>query len=554
MSKQLLLTAGESIDITASFMMTATVDKAKRTISGTVVSYGEIGNTSHGKTRFTAGGVSIPEDVTRVKLLEMHDQERSVGHMVSYDDNAERLYASYRVVEGAAGDAALEAVENKSRDAFSLGANIGEYVFDEDDVLVVSGSTLLETSLVTIPAFSNSRIDQIAANRKGMKMTEEEKRKLAEARALVKAAADAEAAAALTAGAAPQGTPAPVVEASAPAPFNAPQLAPLAAANAELDLDGLAMRIAAGFQNGGGSAASVTMNVLAKVNPKLMVTAALTDVVPADDGGTATDATRSKWIGELWQASRTERPTIDSLGKPERLTSMKVHGYKLVPPKDGDVPRHMVNKYAGSKTPIPASAKWKTAPESATADRWAGGWDVDRIFFDFNDYGYVKANIRGAFEDYLMQTEAAAVARMLAAATPVAGADVLELLANMGAAASALGSTISKIQFGSAHWAQFTTLTTAEVPWWLQKQGSLNLGTNEGNAGNMSFNVNHELGASEALASDKRAATYYETPVINVQAIDIANGGVDLGVFGYDAMIINDARAIFKAEPPVVAP
>jgi len=545
-----LLTAGAPIDLTASFMMTATADTAKRTISGTVVVYGEIGNTSHGKTRFTAGAVTIPEDVTRVKLLEMHDQERSVGHMVSYDDNDERLYASYRVVDGAAGDAALEAVNNKSRDAFSLGASIGEYNFDSDDVLVVAGSVLLETSLVTIPAFSNSRIDQIAATRKANLMTEEEKRKLAEAKALVKAAADAEAAALVTAGAAPQGTPAPKVEASAPAPFNAPQIK--AGNPADLDLDGLAMKIAAGFQSGGASAAAMSMQVLAKVNPPMFVKAELTDVVPADDAGLATDATRSKWIGELWQARRTERPTIDSLGTPSKLTSMKVHGFKLIPPKDGDVPRHMINKYEGNKTAVPASAKWKTGPASANAQRWAGGWDVDRVFFDFNDYGYIKANLQGAYEDYLMQTEAGAVAALLAAATPVAGADVLELLANIGLAASKLGSSISKIQFGTDHWAQFTTLTTAEVPWWLQKQGSLNLGTNEGNAGNMSFNVNHELAPAEALASDKRAATYYETPMINVQAIDIANGGVDLGVFGYDAMIINDARAIFKAEAPVI--
>ena len=540
-----ILTAGmEAVDITASFMMTATVDESKREISGTVVAYGEIGNTSHGKTRFNAGAVTVPEDVTRVKLLEMHDQERSVGHMVSYDDNAERLYATYRVVDGAPGDAALEAVKNKTRDAFSLGANIGEYNFDGDDVLVVAASTLLETSLVTIPAFSNSRIDKIAANRKAMIMTEEEKRKLAEARVLVKAAADAEAAEAVKG--TPAALPAPVkVEASAPAPFNAPQIAPKAAAAAGLDLDGLAMRIAAGFQNGGGSAAAVNMQVLAKVNPALMMTAALTDVVPADDAGLATDATRSKWIGELWQARRTERPTIDALAK-QRLTSLKVHGYKLVYPETP-----LVNKYAGSKAPIPASGKVKTAPADATAQRWAGGWDVDRVFFDFNDYGFVKSVIQAAYEDYLMQTEAAAVVKLMGAATPVAGADVLEVLANLGSSAAALGSNISKVQFGSDHWAQFTTLTTAEVPWWLQKQGSLNLGTTEGNAGGMTFNVNPNIDPAEALAHDKRAATYYETPVINVQALDIANGGVDLGVFGYDAIIVNDARAIFKAEAPV---
>lgn len=544
MKKGFMLTASAvpAIDIKASFNLTATADTKERSVGGTVVEYGEVGLTNAGKTKFIAGSIEVPTDLPRVKLLEMHDQERSVGHLARYTDTPERMVASYRVANGPAGDAAIEAVQQKTRDALSLGAEITGYHY-EGDVLVVTAARLYETSLVTVPAFTNSRIDQIAATRKAEKLTEEEKRKLAEAQA--KAAADETARAAVAAA----GPAAPVVVQAAqtnPAPL-APPAAP---AGDDMSLDQLARNIVAGFKANHAGVAGV-MNVVAKANPPMFVNAALTDVVPADDPGLSTDVTRPKWLGELWQARRIDRPTIDSIGKLP-LTSLKVHGYSITYPAATDVPAHLINKYDGAKAPVPASAKLKTAPKSEEAQRYAGGWDVDRAYFDFNDYGFIATTLRAAHDDYLAQTEAEAVAKLLAAATAVEGADVLEILSLLGAAAANLGSNLSKIQFGSDMWKQFTSLSTAEVPWWLQKQGSINLGTSEGNAGGLLFNTNPELAPGEVLANDKRAATHYETPLINVQAQHIANGGVDLGVFGYDLTMINDARAIFKGSTPVV--
>jgi hypothetical protein len=52
--------------------------------------------------------------------------------------------------------------------------------------------------------------------------------------------------------------------------------------------------------------------------------------------------------------------------------------------------------------------------------------------------------------------------------------------------------------------------------------------------------------AGTVIAGDRRAVTQY-TPRGNpfeVRAVDIANGGMDVGVFGYSAELVNDPLGI----------
>ncbi|AYN56961.1 major capsid and protease fusion protein [Arthrobacter phage Atraxa] len=516
-------------------LVTASASKEDRTINGEIVTYGVVGYTSMGPTIFEPGSIRVHSELSRVKLLEMHDMERSLGYMSSVQDSTERLKGSFKVAPTPEGDRALEAVTNQTRDALSLGVNVTEYAFSDDGTLIVKGSDLNETSLVTVPAFSESRVSSISAAREAAMSNPNPNGPTV---APVTEAPKVEAAQ-VTAPVVPAAPVAPAVQATQ---FMAPpQIHAGAGAGQGVDLDTLARQITAGIKASGASLAMGT--VLAKANPPMFMTAELTDVVPADEAAAPfTDVARPKWLGELWQAKRTERPTIDSLGKPEKLTSLKATGYQLV---RADATKFM-NKYPGGKADVPKSGKWKTAPAETTAERYAGGWDVDRAYFDFNDHGFIKATIQGAYEDYLMDTEADVLAKLMAAATASTGADVLEILTKLGADAGKVGATLSKIQFGSDMWAQLTSLTTAEVPWWLQQQGKINLAETTGNAGGLTFNLNHELAAGAVEAHDRRAATFYETPMINVQAQDIGRGGVDLGVFGYAAVIINDKRAIFK--------
>ena len=54
------------------------------------------------------------------------------------------------------------------------------------------------------------------------------------------------------------------------------------------------------------------------------------------------------------------------------------------------------------------------------------------------------------------------------------------------------------------------------------------------------------LAAGDILAGDTRSATFYEEPTpIRVNAIDLPKGGVDLGLFGYHALLVNDPNSLF---------
>lgn len=512
-----------------------TASAEARTIGGAIVEYGVVGYASTGPTIFEAGSLSFPADLGRVKFLLMHDMERPIGVMSALAQDGTTPRGEFTVLPGALGDTALAEAADGRRDGLSVGVMITDYEYrDSDGVLVVRAARVTEVSLVTIPAFENALVS--TASLKGTDMSQTQQAPAPQA--LTASTPAAPAAEPTEPPAAP--TPAPqaaaaAVQTPAPAPQPAaaastppePQAPPIMVTGTGTDLDTLSARIAGHFATGGNGS---------------NLTAALTDVLVPDDGGDSTTTKRGQWVDELWQATRTERPIIDSIAhKP--LKSLRVYGWKRIYPEG-----HLVDKYDGGKAAIPASGKMTTAPDEVTAQRWAGGWDVDRAFVDFNDEQFIRMTLEAATDDYKMQTEADVVAQFLAAATIVPDVTTLTgALTQLGLRSAGLGSRISRIQFGATAWAKFLDLPTDQVPWWLQKQGTINLSDTNGNAGGLSFSVNQELPADELLAYDSRAATFYEkTPPVQVQALDISRGGVDLGVFGYTALMINDPRAIFQ--------
>ncbi|NAZ17889.1 hypothetical protein GT020_17750 [Glutamicibacter soli] len=510
-----------------------------RSIKGVICNYGVLGMPSTGPTIFAAGSLKFPDELRRVKFLAMHDQDRPLGFMASLGAEANGdPNGAFTIAEGPAGDEALAMLADGRRDGLSVGATIDAYEWNDQDQLVVTAATVREVSLVTIPAYSNS----LATASAELKGTDMSGKNVTFVGAQLTASAVTEeptpAPATATAAAAEQTPPAqPAAPVAAQAAPVAPQAAPVAPseAKASASLSLLTANIAGHFANGGTGST---------------LTAALTDVLVTDDDPKGA-IIQPQWLGELWRATLVERPTIDSLSS-KPLTGLKAKGYR----RERVNATKLMNKYEGNKTDTPPSGKVKTVLVEEDVQRFFGGWDVDRAIFDFGDEELVRINLEAANDDYLEQTEADAVAKLLDNATVIpAQEDILAILRELGIAAARIGSNLSKIQMGGDLWSQFSTLTTAEVPWWLQRQGELNLSTTSGNAGGLSFNFNPNLGDGEIEAHDKRAATHFETPRLRVQAIDIARGGVDLGLYGYAHTMINDKRAIFKSSlTPVVVP
>jgi HK97 family phage major capsid protein len=140
-------------------MTVLAADTVKRTISGTIVTWNEQGNTSVGPTVFASDSIEIKP----VKLLLEHDRTRPIGKMIAHEVTKNGIVATFKIANTMAGeDALIEATEGL-RDGFSVGAQINEWV-NASGVMKITSATLDEVSLVTDPAIDSARVSEVAAS------------------------------------------------------------------------------------------------------------------------------------------------------------------------------------------------------------------------------------------------------------------------------------------------------------------------------------------------------------------------------------------------------
>jgi hypothetical protein len=143
------------IDVTAANAET-------RTIEGIAVPYGESANL--GGTTYTFERGSLTAARTRTPLLLGHDRNRPVGVLTELADTPTGAIARFRVDQGAEGDLALEQATTGSRGGLSIGAEIVTAEDAGNGTVRVTAASLLEISLVAIPAFSGSSVTSVAAD------------------------------------------------------------------------------------------------------------------------------------------------------------------------------------------------------------------------------------------------------------------------------------------------------------------------------------------------------------------------------------------------------
>jgi HK97 family phage prohead protease len=526
----------------------ATASASSRTISGLIVPFGEVGYASSGPTRYSKGSLRVPADLSRVKLLIQHDTyAAAVGEMTDYSETNDGATATFYLPPGDAGDEALAAAADGTRDGLSIGTLITDYTYDPQngDTIIVAeaGAQLTEVSLVTIPAFQSARVIKVTA------ATDQQRISRMTTTPTPQPAAPAQPTEPVVpATAAATEPPAEVTEHDViaftaalrqiiAANPQAAQVIPPAAGSEGKTLRQIASEFAAGYRAG-----KSPFELVAAINS----TAALTDIVPANDAGEG--FIRPQWEGQLWQASRATRPFIDAAGTPKGITGLKVQGWQY-----DLTAMPTIDPYAGDKAAIPTS-NIKTKPVEADVVRRAGGWDFDRVYVDLGSPDFIEATLVAALDDYKRKSETFVVDGLLTAATAVTGGTTFaDNLARLGSAAVTLGASLTKVAMSTDQWLAFAALSESDVPWWLRNQGSLNLGTTSGNAGGIEFESVPELADGTILAVDGRAYTVYEKAPISVQALNIPNGGIDLGVFAYLSMIVNDARAVLKITAPAGA-
>jgi len=136
---------------------------SERTISGKIVPFnGEIGQTSAGKVIFEKGSIEIPES-PKPKLLLEHDAKKPIGRMVSYREDEDGIYATFKISNTTRGNDALIEASEQLRSGLSVGVEVIDGKREKDVYRVIS-SRMAETSLVQAAAFKSAEVLSVAAS------------------------------------------------------------------------------------------------------------------------------------------------------------------------------------------------------------------------------------------------------------------------------------------------------------------------------------------------------------------------------------------------------
>lgn len=539
----LTLHAEDADDLTAvDAAQPLTADAEARTLTGIVAPYGVYGYTSAGRVKIRAGAITVPADLSRVKLLEHHTNPahppRAVGVAIHAEDTETGLRMTFRIASTPAGDEALTAAAEQVKDAFSV--ELARVRTHRDEVLAGS---LTAVAHVPLPAYADSRIESVAASHHEGEtpMTAEQRARLTELRAKDTLSQD-EAAELSQLAIAEQ------------ADSDAGQDDAAGADETDSSASGTSDSGSSGGDGGGTvDAAARRPNTLTAAtsdshavgtlgdlfaslaavhngerSPEL--TAALEDVAYSS----SPFASQPEYVGELWDGVEYQRKFTELL-RQHPLTSLRAKGYRWIEEPD-------VDDWAGDKSDVPSNeVSWEEV--EFTAKRLAGAHDLAREYWDFGDTEAINAFFRKQAENYKKRTDRKALDAILAAATGTTGVvgSILRAAATAANEVETLtdGQEATAILVNNADWLGLLDITGFDVPAYLRDVLHLEPGN---------FRRSSHVPAGQVVALAKPAMRWRELPgvPIRVTAEHIARGGRDTGLFGYWMTMTDNPDGIRK--------
>jgi len=145
---------------------------APRTITGIAVPWDTVATVSGGeKVMFKRGAFDL--NAKPARLLENHDG-RPIGIVNEIIDLENGLGFTASFARSQQADNVVELIQMSAYDSVSVGAVPRKFKYDKNGVMVVSSADLQELSVVSVPAFADAVIEQIAASEHDPEEVEEE--------------------------------------------------------------------------------------------------------------------------------------------------------------------------------------------------------------------------------------------------------------------------------------------------------------------------------------------------------------------------------------------
>ena len=506
-----------------NFPVTLTAaDSNARTLTGRIVTWGETGFTSAGATVFAENSITIPKNV---KLLLEHDRTRPIGKLLSYEVTPQGIEASFKIAGTIAGDDSLLEAAEGLRDGFSVGIKLNEWE-NVDGSMVVKSSQMIETSLVTDPAIDSARVSEVAASENEVSETtvsdvqpEGEQVSDTTVPEVAPAAETVEAAKTEV-----------TVSASAPVAYTTPRVN---------------LNVTAGQYAKAQLAAS-----RGDADARDLV-AALQVATVAENTGTVPPNYLKDVIGVI----DSSRPFIDSIER----AALPASGMKIFTPKLGAQATVAVTAEGAEFSSTDTAVTF----QEDTVVKFAGAGRLDLELVDRSDPSFLDLYIRELAASYAQKTDAYAAQIAAQNATQSSSSTIYKAIA-LGIADSfgVMRMTPNRLlvaNTGGEDGIDFSGLLgavdstgrpifAAAIP--SNANGLISQGSTAGTVAGLSLVVDanytgDDANAKHALVYPSNAMRFHESSQIQLRTAVVANGQLDIGLYGY-ACVVNRYPAAFR--------
>jgi len=491
--------------LTFSAELTANVEE--RTISGKIVpaGTGEVGNTSAGRVVFEKGAIALPEDPKTIKLLNQHDMKQPLGKATSFTVDEDGIYASFKISRSNRGTEALILAEEGLQSGLSVGVEVIK-AKNKLGVMHVTAAKLFEVSLVTEPAFKSAQVIDVAAEE-----TPADEIQPTESETVLDTT--------------PETVAAPEVEASA-----------VEAARPTVAVTNVRERVA-----------PLTAGQYLEANIK----AAMGDdearrvVRAADDTSTNTGLTLPQHLNEFATNTISGRPAVDAVSK----GVLPASGMSFTLPKISTAPTITIEAENGALGGVEMASTYITVDVKKAAGIQTISWEL----LDRSSPAFYDQLIRELNDAYAKYTDTAMVAAFTASGTAastqagtIAGLKAY-IAKEVPAAYAASGKFATNLVANTAWWetilgADDTTnrpLFTAAQP--SNAPGAVSGQSITGQVLGLNLSVDPHMSVTtlideSAFIVAPESFRYYEAPKTTLQVQALANGQLQVAVYGYYAI------------------
>ena len=503
-------------------------DTGRRIISGVVVPFGKVGNTSAGPVIFEQGSIAI-HDSTKIKLLAQHDPTNPIGRAQSFTTPDTAIMGTFKISASQKGTDYLIMASEDLIGGLSVGVEVIASKPSKDGTLYVSAAVLKEVSLVESPAFKDAIVTKVAASEGEADPTTE-----TESEAIVTEETPVPEAVL------PEAAPAETVEASRP--------------TIKASTPYITSSVRSPIKSMGGYALHTIKAQLGDEDSALYVKAA------ADSTSTNPAFNPTQYLTNMFVSNTNfARPAVDACGRAALPNSgMTLSIPSLITPTD--------------TAPTVASTAESAAPSNTgmtseyltyNVTKYAGQQTISLELIERSDPIFLDQLMIQLERSYLKATDAAVIAALIAGgtaatATAATSAGLISYLSTEAAAAYAGTSYFAKnVVIGTGTWAAamgYTDSTgrpiyNASQPW--NAGGNVNNSSIKGNL--LGLDVYTDVNAVATNGADNsafviapEAVTIFESPTAMFSVNVVSSMSVNLAIYGYMVPAVLQAKGVRK--------